>query len=103
MSNNASEARHIVCTVHAQTEHREQVKALLMELIEPARSEAGCLYYDLYQNTSRPDVFYIIDGWASEAAIEAHKTYPNVPRVVEQLLPLLAEPLDLAISAKVNV
>ncbi len=102
MPNSIPEARHIVCSVHARAEHREQVKTLLLELIEPARGETGCLYYDLYQNISKPDTFYIMDGWVSDAAIEAHTAHPNVARVVEQLQPLLADPLDLTISAKVN-
>ena len=54
------------------------------------------------KNISKSDTFYIMDGWVSDAAIDAHTAHPTVPRVVEQLLPLLAEPLDLAISAKVN-
>jgi hypothetical protein len=29
--------------------NREKVKELLLELVEPARLEEGCLYYDLYQ------------------------------------------------------
>ena len=103
MLNDNPEARHIVCTVHSVETHREQVKALLLELVEPARSEAGCLYYDVYQDTRWPDTFYIIDGWVSEAAIAAHTAHPNVPRVVEQLLPLLAKPLDLAVSARLSV
>ncbi|ACQ93116.1 Antibiotic biosynthesis monooxygenase [Tolumonas auensis DSM 9187] len=97
-----SETRHIVCTVHAQTAYREQVKQLLFELVQPARDEKSCLYYDLNQDIKNPDFFYIMDGWVSDEAIAAHMAHPNVPRVVEQLKPLLAEPLSLSISHRIS-
>lgn len=57
-----SETRHIVCTVHAQTAYREQVKQLLFELVQPARDEKSCLYYDLNQDIKNPD-FFLHHGW----------------------------------------
>ncbi|EJL22713.1 hypothetical protein PMI02_04427 [Novosphingobium sp. AP12] len=93
MTNKADEI-HIVCTVHAQSEHRERVGMLLLELVDPARAEAGCLYYDLYHERDHLDTFVLLDGWASEAALAAHAVHPNVTRVVEQLRPLLASPLE---------
>lgn len=97
-----SNTRHIVCTVHAQTMYREQVKQLLLELVQPARDEEGCLYYDLDQDIKDPDFFYIVDGWVSDEAIAAHTTHPNVPRIVELLTPLLAEPLSVSISNRIS-
>jgi quinol monooxygenase YgiN len=85
---------HIVCTVRAQPEHRDRVGELLLELVGPARSETGCLYYDLYQERDRSDTFVLVDGWASEAALAGHAVHPNVTRVVQQLTPLLASPLE---------
>ena len=85
---------HIVCTVRAQPEHRERVGELLVELVGPARAETGCLYYDLYHERDLPDTYVLLDGWASEAALAAHAVHPNVTRVVEQLMPLLASPLE---------
>jgi quinol monooxygenase YgiN len=97
-----SAERHIVCVVRAKAEHRERVKALLLELVAPARAEAGCLYYDLYQQADRPEVFTILDGWTSQEAIEAHTVHPNVPRITEQLLPLLASPLEVTTSLRLT-
>ena len=94
--------RHIICTVRAKPEHRETVKGLLLELVGPSRAEPGCLYYDLYQDGDAPDTFFIVDGWASDAAIATHLIHPNVPRVVDQLLPLLAQPLHNSTSRRLS-
>lgn len=102
MPTSKSNERHIVCVARAKPEHRDRVRELLLELIGPSRAEAGCLYYDLYQKADEPDVFTLIDGWASEQAIADHLVHPNVPRVTDQLLPLLASPLEVTTSVRIS-
>ena len=102
MNTAKADQRHIICVVRGKAENRERVKALLLELVGPAREENGCLYYDINQRINQPDTFYIVDGWASDAAVAAHTAHPNVSRVVEQLLPLLASPLDVTTSSRIS-
>jgi quinol monooxygenase YgiN len=97
-----AQERHIICVVRGKPEHRARVAELLLELVDPARAEPGCLYYDLYQQTDAPDTFTIVDGWASDAAIAAHTAHPNVARVVAQLNPLLASPLVMTTSIRLS-
>ncbi|MET9387004.1 putative quinol monooxygenase [Streptomyces sp. NPDC002928] len=97
-----SAERHIICEVRGKTAHRARVEELLLELVGPARAEAGCLYYDLYQQSDKPDTFYIIDGWTSAEAVAEHAEHPNVTKVVEQLLPLLEVPLKVTTSNRVS-
>ena len=102
MSTAKADQHHIICVVRGKAENRERVKALLLELVGPAREEKGCLYYDINQQIDEPDTFYIVDGWASDAAVVAHTAHPNVSRVVEQLLPLLASPLQVTTSRRIS-
>jgi quinol monooxygenase YgiN len=81
---------HIICTVRSKPEHRERVKQLLLELVEPARNENGCLYYDLYQDANAPDTFILLDGWTSKRSTRdarrspecAESSRPNAPAPV---------------------
>jgi quinol monooxygenase YgiN len=91
-----SQERHIICEVRSRPRDRTEVKGLLLELVGPARREAGCLYYDLYQQADAPDVFYIVDGWAT------HAEHSTVISVVERLLPLLDVPLVVTTSNRVS-
>jgi quinol monooxygenase YgiN len=102
MATAKSEERHIICEVHGKAAHRAQVQELLLQLVGPARAEAGCLYYNLYQRADQPDTYYIIDGWTSAQAIAEHAEHPNVTRVVEKLLPLLDVPLKVTTSKRVS-
>ena len=102
MTSVKDQERHIICTVRGKSAQRTRVQELLLDLVAPARAEAGCLYYDLYQNGDEPDTFYIVDGWVSGKAIEEHTVHPNVIRVVEELLPLLEVPLEVSTSLRVT-
>jgi quinol monooxygenase YgiN len=97
-----SEARHIICTIRSLPQHRQRVMALLLELVEPARGEPGCLYYDLQQQADLPDMFHLVDGWVNQAAVDDHATHPNVLRIVAELEPLLASPLEISTSVRIS-
>lgn len=97
-----SEEQHIICKVSCKTENRERVQVLLLELVGPSRLEEGCLYYDLYQTFEDPCIFYILDGWANEKAVQKHTKHPNIARVMEQMSPLLLEPPKIILSQRVS-
>lgn len=99
---NKSEERHIICRVRCKPEDRERVRELMLEYVEPARQEPGCLYYDIFQEQNDPDVFYILDGWANQAAVDAHVEHPNVPRVNALLHPLLVEGPTLTFGKRIS-
>ncbi len=50
----------------------DELRALLMSLVEPSRNEAGCLTYDLYE-TEDGD-FLIVETWENADYLEGHKT-----------------------------
>jgi hypothetical protein len=77
MSNDKSDERHIICEVRSKSFDRAKVKGLLLELVGPARREAGCLYYDLYQQSDAPDVFTSSTGGLRRTPL---RRMPNIPR-----------------------
>lgn len=97
-----SEERHIICKVRSKTTERERVKSLLLECVGPARGEPGCLYYHLYQQIDDPDTFYLLDGWASDAAVVSHTREPIVLSVIERMTPLLVEKPVLTTSVRLS-
>ena len=47
------------------------------------------VYYDLHQQWDEPNTFFIIRGWSSQAAIDAHAGNAHVAQVMKKLGPLL--------------
>jgi quinol monooxygenase YgiN len=93
---------HIVCELRCAPADRDRVCELALRFVAPARAEPGCLYYHLHQKLDAPDTFFIIDGWASRAAVDAHAGNPHVADVMKELAPLLTFGPSLTFSTRVS-
>lgn len=89
MNHAKADERHIICELRCEEKDRERVRELILQFVAPARSEPGCLYYDLYQRLDAPDTFFILDGWIDESAVKSHAAHPHVATVMKELSPLL--------------
>lgn len=81
----------VIARARAKTEHVAQVREILSALVEPTRREAGCLSYELLQNSSDQADFVFVEKWASAAAEQAHFGTPHILYALQQLSGLLAE------------
>lgn len=97
-----SAERHLLVTIRSQPAHRQRVQEMLLDLVAPVRSEPGCLYYQLFEQAENPNAFVLASGWASDEAIAAHPTHPDVPGIVERLRPLLASPWEVLPTRRVS-
>jgi quinol monooxygenase YgiN len=94
--------RHLLVTVRSQPAHRQRVQELLLELIDPVRSEPGCLYYHLFAHAEDSNAFVLVAGWANDEAVAAHPTHPDVPGVLALVRPLLASPWEVLPTRRVS-
>ena len=97
-----SDERHLVVEFNCLPENADRLRACLLEYIEPARAEEGCLYYELYSNNQTPGRFFILDGWRTQAGFEGHVQHPNVQRVRALVAPLLREPTKISINTRIS-
>ena len=66
------------------------VRQALMQLVAHSRSEPGCLYYQPHVSTAQPDLVYIYEVYASQAAALAHRETIHFQQLVLQtIVPLL--------------
>ena len=79
----------VVARIKAQPDKIEKVRELLVGLIEPTRREAGCLAYELLQNTEDATDFTFVEEWTSIEALEAHFATEHL-RNAQRLMPEVA-------------
>ncbi|MDK2743787.1 MAG: antibiotic biosynthesis monooxygenase [Nitrospira sp. BO4] len=79
----------VIARVKAKEDQIAQVREILSAVVEPTRREAGCLSYQLVENTSSPAEFVFIEEWASPAAEQAHFSTPHILGALHQLSGLL--------------
>ncbi|WP_458407552.1 putative quinol monooxygenase [Anaerotignum sp.] len=52
---------------------QQEFIAVAEKLVKATREEPGCVYYDLVQDAANDKVFYFVEKYLDEAAVEAHK------------------------------
>lgn len=68
---------NIVATLKIKSENHAAFQTLFKKLVEASRKEAGCIRYELNQSLDDPNVYVVIETWASKQAIDLHNHTPH--------------------------
>ena len=82
----------VVAELQAKPGKEEDVRSLLLTLIEPTRREEGCVQYDLHMNTGDPGRFVFYENWTSREHLDRHLASPHLTAAVAVAGDLLAKP-----------
>jgi quinol monooxygenase YgiN len=91
----ANQTIRVVAHLVALPDKVEVLKAVLLELIEPTRQEAGCIRYELWQNQSDPTDLTFVEEWGSNDALDAHLASKHIEAVDAKLQGLVAVEPDI--------
>ncbi len=80
----------VVARVIARPDTVDEVKRILVGMLEPSRAEEGCLVYELLQCQDDPTDFTFVEEWTDAAAFERHGTLPHIAGVQPELRALVA-------------
>lgn len=50
-----------------------KIRDLLARAMRTSRAEPGCLRFDVYHSTAEPRRFTLVEHWASQDALDAHR------------------------------
>ncbi|HMS08112.1 MAG TPA: putative quinol monooxygenase [Pyrinomonadaceae bacterium] len=85
----------VVAHLISKPDSIDETREVLLGLIEPTVAEAGCITYELHQNTADPTDFTFIEEWTDDASLDAHLESAHLAAAREKLGDLLAEPADI--------
>ena len=60
--------------IQVESSGKAKFLELAKELVEKSLTDAGCIAYDLFESSTRPDVFMICETWQDEASLKAHSS-----------------------------
>ena len=87
---------------HAKPGREEELRGLLMGLLEPTRKEQGCLRYDLHRDNDKPGHFLFFENWTSMALLQAHLASPHLTSFQARSADLLEEPLRIVFASRIG-
>ncbi|MGZ4955909.1 MAG: putative quinol monooxygenase [Methylobacter sp.] len=86
----------VIARVTSLPDKVEELKGLLLSLVEPTRREQGCVSYHLFQDKTEPAEFVFIEEWANDSAIDAHMTTSHVQEAFSKAQSLSAKAPDIS-------
>ncbi len=75
----------------AKEENIEELKALLITMIDASQAEDGCLFYHIHQLTDKPTTFVVLESWEDDDALEGHKNSAHYKHYKANFEPFTAE------------
>lgn len=64
---------YLIARVQAKAEHRGEVEAELRRMVAASRAEPGCLRYDLFADLDGGAGFSLVEAYADQTAVDAHR------------------------------
>ena len=62
----------------------------LVQAMRKSRAEPGCLRFDVYHSSAEPRRFTLVEHWASQEAIDAHRLAEAYTQIYKpQVMPLV--------------
>ena len=92
----------VLALFKAKSGLEEEVKRELMALQGPARSEEGCINYDLHQSKENPSRFMFYENWKSQEDLDKHLQMPYLKAFREKAGDLLAEPTSMTLHKMIG-
>ena len=62
----------IIATILVKEASRQDMEGVFHKVVDETRKEAGCVSYDLHQDTKNPLKYTLIEVWKSQDAIDSH-------------------------------
>lgn len=72
----------INCFFQAKEGLYDRALEAAIALVAKSQSHEGCIAYDAFESATRPDVFSIIETWASQEALDKHSATPEFAEYV---------------------
>ena len=91
-------ARVSVVATFSPKENRESdVERILQGKVGPTRREPGCLRYELYAVAGAEQQFVLLEAYADQGALEAHRATEHYKSYRSRIADLLKEPIRVLV------
>ncbi len=85
----------LLASFEAAPGHHGELRAALLEMVDPSLAEPGCLEYRPYLDAAEPGQMLLVERWVDRAALEDHFATPHFRAVAAKLETLLTRPFEI--------
>lgn len=92
----------VLAMAKAKEGMEETVRKELLSLVNPTRSEPGCINYDLHQAHDDKSLFIFYENWKSKEDLDKHLGMPYLKALLEKADSLLAKPIEVTLLEMIS-
>ena len=92
----------IIATFKAKEGMEGELREELLKLIEPSRSDEGCIDYHLHQGSDDPTIFIFYENWLNREFLERHSATPHVRQFRAKAAGLLEKPAEIVALHRIS-
>ena len=92
----------VLAMAKAKEGMEETVRQELLSLVNPTRSEPGCINYALHQANDDKSLFIFYENWKSKEDLDKHLGMPHLKAFLEKAEGLLAKPLEVTLLEMIS-
>ena len=92
----------VVAVLKAKPGKESALREALLAIVDPTRSEAGCLQYDLHESTEKPGEFVFLEKWVDRSALDIHLKKPYLVALGERREELMSEAPEIRTYSKLT-
>jgi len=91
----ASGTVRVLARFRARSGKSQELRDVLLTLVEPTCKETGCIRYELWQNEADDHELTFVEEWTSEAALASHLETAHIRKAREGFTSLIDGEVDL--------
>lgn len=85
-----SENQHLMVSFISKPGQESDLRSVLIDLVKASRAEPDCIRYDLSQSNAKPELFFLVECWASEKSLSEHQLTPHFIEGIRKIEALAA-------------
>ena len=92
----------VLALVKAKEGMEQTLRQELLSLVNPTRSEPGCINYNLHQAKDEKSQFMFYENWKSMEDLEKHRERAHLKAFKQKAGSLLAKPIEVTLFEMVS-
>ena len=94
---------YVIATTQVKPEGRDAYLAGAKDCVAATRQEQGCISYENHASIHDPNLFVVVERWASREDLNAHGRSPHMKTGGALSAPLKASPTEIEIISGATV
>jgi quinol monooxygenase YgiN len=96
-----SQSLSVVAEITAKPGREDELRSLLLSVIEAVRQEEGCMQYDLHVSTKDPASFVFYENWKDADALKNHAGSAHMKAFGAKAADLVSGPARIVTCTKI--